>query len=114
MANGNGNGNGSIGSKVAQGLKTGGVAGAVIAAIASLGYAEIQREENDILLQNNTFLVEMVQREAIACREQIVKAYTRGVDAEVKRADEASNDIVPKKVKDFFKEKEELKNVSRE
>jgi hypothetical protein len=56
-------------------LKKGGVAGAVIAAIASLGYAEIQREENEVLLDTNTQLVQMVQKEAITCRDQIVRVY---------------------------------------
>ena len=56
-------------------LKKGGVWGAVITTIASLGYAEIQREENEVLLETNTKLVEMVQKEAITCRDQIVQVY---------------------------------------
>lgn len=62
-------------------LKKGGVWGAVITAIASLGYAEIQREENETLLETNTELVRMITKEAVDCRNQIVAAYQRGKDA---------------------------------
>jgi hypothetical protein len=56
-------------------LRKGGVWGAVITTIASLGYAEIQRSENETLLTTNVKLVEMVQHEAIGCRDRIVEVY---------------------------------------
>ena len=49
--------------------------GAVITAIASLGYAEIQREENVALLETNVKLVEIIIKDASVCRETVIKAY---------------------------------------
>jgi hypothetical protein len=57
-------------------LKKGGVAGAVIAAITGLGYAEIQRRENHSLMETNTALVQTITNQAENYRDQLVRVYT--------------------------------------
>ena len=51
-----------------------GVAGSIIAALSSLGYADIQRRENNALLETNLALIQTITKQAEtyfkACHDQ--------------------------------------------